>query len=440
MSRFKYSVGPWNVHEGADAYGPATRDTIPFEEKIKVFKEIGFDAIQFHDDDAVPNMNDLSEEEIIVEAKKVKALLDKYDLKAEFVAPRLWMDPRTIDGGFTSNSKEDRDFAIWRAYRSIDIAKALGCDKIVLWLAREGTICYEDMPRQYDNWEISNYYVDKKYVLDKVESIKQIEKDGGFGFEITRKYNESVIRQYVLLYPESRRIDIKNDIDWHENQVLLKAEFDVDIHSTRASYDVQFGNTERNTHQNTSWDAAKFEVCAQKWADLSEDDYGVSILNDCKYGHSIIGDHMTITMLKCGINPSTVDDHGQHLFTYSILPHTGDFKKGGTINEAILLNRPLVAFDSLGGGKLPESYSLVTCDKENIIVETVKQAENGDGIVVRLHDEWNRKASVTLKFGFDAKKVYITDMLENVIEEVPVTENTVKLNVSNFEIVTLLIR
>ena len=143
MSRFKYSVGPWNVHEGADAYGPATRETIPFEEKIKTFKEMGFDAIQFHDDDAVPNMNNMTETEIIDEAKKVKALLDKYDLKAEFVAPRLWMDPHTIDGGFTSNSKEDREFAMWRAYRSIDIANALGCDKLVLWLAREGTICYE---------------------------------------------------------------------------------------------------------------------------------------------------------------------------------------------------------------------------------------------------------------------------------------------------------
>ena len=143
MSRFKFSVGPWNVHEGADAYGPATRETIPFEEKIKKFKEIGFDAIQFHDDDAVPNMNELSEAEIIAEAKKVKALLDKYDLKAEFVAPRLWMDPHTTDGGFTSNSKEDRDFALWRAFRSIDIANALGCDKVVLWLAREGTLCYE---------------------------------------------------------------------------------------------------------------------------------------------------------------------------------------------------------------------------------------------------------------------------------------------------------
>ena len=140
---FKYSVGPWNVHEGADTYGPATRETISFEDKIRQFKEIGFDAIQFHDDDAVPNMNNMTEAEIIEEAKKVKALLDKYELKAEFVAPRLWMDPRTIDGGFTSNSDSDRDFAIWRALRSIDIANALGCDKIVLWLAREGTICFE---------------------------------------------------------------------------------------------------------------------------------------------------------------------------------------------------------------------------------------------------------------------------------------------------------
>ena len=143
MSKFKYSVGPWNVHEGADAYGPATRETIPFEEKLKKFKEIGFDAIQFHDDDVVPNINNYTEEEIIEEAKKVKALLDKYDLKAEFVAPRLWMDPHTTDGGFTSTNEEDREYAMWRAYRSIDIARALDCDLIVLWLAREGTLCAE---------------------------------------------------------------------------------------------------------------------------------------------------------------------------------------------------------------------------------------------------------------------------------------------------------
>jgi xylose isomerase len=143
MSKFKFTVGPWNVHTGADSYGPETRKAIDLENKFARFAELGFSAVQFHDDDAVPNMNNLTEEEIKAEARKVKAMLDKYGLAAEFVAPRLWMDPHTTDGGFTSTSEKDREFAMWRAYRSIDIARELGCDLIVLWLAREGTLCAE---------------------------------------------------------------------------------------------------------------------------------------------------------------------------------------------------------------------------------------------------------------------------------------------------------
>lgn len=143
MSKFKFSVGPWNVHSGTDAFGPAVRKEISLEEKIRRFKELGFDAVQFHDDDAVPEMNSMTEKQIKSAASELKGLLDKYGMKAEFVAPRLWMDGRTTDGGFTSNDKGDREFAIWRAYRSIDIAKEFGCDKIVLWLAREGTLCAE---------------------------------------------------------------------------------------------------------------------------------------------------------------------------------------------------------------------------------------------------------------------------------------------------------
>ena len=143
MSKFKFTVGPWNVHTGADSYGPETRKAIDLENKFARFAELGFSAVQFHDDDVVPNMNNLSEEEIKAEARKVKAMLDKYGLKAEFVAPRLWMDPHTTDGGFTSTSEKDREFALWRAYRSIDIARELDCDLIVLWLAREGTLCAE---------------------------------------------------------------------------------------------------------------------------------------------------------------------------------------------------------------------------------------------------------------------------------------------------------
>ena len=121
MSQFKFSVGPWNVHSGADSYGPATRAEISFEEKVKRFSEMGFSAVQFHDDDAVPDINNYSEAEIIEKAKEVKVILDKYKMAAEFVAPRLWMDSHTIDGGFMSSFEEDREYAMWRAYRSIDI-------------------------------------------------------------------------------------------------------------------------------------------------------------------------------------------------------------------------------------------------------------------------------------------------------------------------------
>ena len=143
MSKFKFSVGPWNVHTGADSYGPETRQPVDLETKFAKFAELGFSAVQFHDDDAVPNLNNMTEEEIKEYARGVKKLLDKYGQAAEFVSPRLRKDPHTRDGGFTSTCKEDREFALWRAYRSIDIANELGTDLIVLWLAREGTLCAE---------------------------------------------------------------------------------------------------------------------------------------------------------------------------------------------------------------------------------------------------------------------------------------------------------
>ncbi len=140
---FRFSFGPWNIHEGADPFGPMVRKSIEFNNKLQTYKQLGFDGVQFHDDDAVPNMNELSQGEIIAEAKAVKAKLDAHGLTAEFVAPRLWEDPRTIDGGYTSNDPQCRKYALERSKRCIDIAKALGSNNIVLWLAREGTYIRE---------------------------------------------------------------------------------------------------------------------------------------------------------------------------------------------------------------------------------------------------------------------------------------------------------
>ncbi|MBN1555220.1 MAG: TIM barrel protein [Phycisphaerae bacterium] len=140
---YVFSFGPWNIHEGADPFGPTVRESIPFNTKLAEYKKLGFDGVQFHDDDAVPKMNDLSKDQIIAEATAVKKKLDEHGLKAEFVAPRLWEDPRTIDGGYTSNDPACRQYAIDRSLRCIDIAKALGTDLIVFWLAREGTYIRE---------------------------------------------------------------------------------------------------------------------------------------------------------------------------------------------------------------------------------------------------------------------------------------------------------
>jgi len=140
---YRFSFGPWNIHEGADPFGPTVRRGITFAKKLKLYKKLGFDAVQFHDDDAVPDMNKLGPREINKQARDVRKMLDEEGLAAEFVAPRLWEDPQTIDGAYTSNDAEARQYAKDRSRRCIDIAAALDSKLIVLWLAREGTYIRE---------------------------------------------------------------------------------------------------------------------------------------------------------------------------------------------------------------------------------------------------------------------------------------------------------
>ncbi|MDR3225509.1 MAG: TIM barrel protein [Clostridiales Family XIII bacterium] len=184
MATFKFTVGPWNVHEGHETFGPGIRPEVPFETKIRKFAEIGMDGVQFHDDDAVPDMNNLSDDAIIARAKEVKALLDEQGLFAEFVAPRLWFDKRTNDGGYTASLDEDYEFAIWRSLRSVDIARALGTDKVQLWLAREGTLCAES-----------------KNPVEKIRKLAHafntiLEYDPGIKILVEPKPNEPIDRSY----------------------------------------------------------------------------------------------------------------------------------------------------------------------------------------------------------------------------------------------------
>ncbi|MBN2210255.1 MAG: TIM barrel protein [Sedimentisphaerales bacterium] len=182
---FRFTFGPWNIHEGADPFGPKVRESIEFGKKLKLYKELGFDGVQFHDDDAVPDMNKLSNEQIVKAAKAVKAKLDEHGLIAEFVAPRLWEDPRTIDGGYTNNDPACRQYAIDRSLRAVDIANALGAKLMVLWLAREGTYIREAK--------------DSKVAVDRiVEAINAIlVHDPDIKIAIEPKPNEPMDQTYI---------------------------------------------------------------------------------------------------------------------------------------------------------------------------------------------------------------------------------------------------
>ncbi len=293
---------------------------------------------------------------------------------------------------------------------------------------------FEDYPRKYDAWEITSYYKQKMWLADDVQKVKLLED----GIRVERKYRNSTIIQDISLKPGSKKIDFATTVDWHEDHVLLKAAFPVDIHSRNATYDIQFGNLERPTHKNTSWDAAKFEVCAHKWADLSEGNYGVSILNDCKYGYSIEENVMKISLLKAATYPYPEADRGLHQFTYSVYPHKGDYRVGNTVREGYLLNTPLqAAFMDANDATLADDYTMIRCDKENVLIETIKKAEEDESIIVRLYETYNQKAEVLLTPAFDYQEVYLCDMLERNIRPLEIVDGQVKLAVKNFEIVTL---
>jgi len=297
---------------------------------------------------------------------------------------------------------------------------------------------FEDFPRDYDNWEISDYYKQKMWVLDGDAVIEPAFDGSRAGFKVTKTYMHSVICQNIWLYSDSRRIDFETEIDWHEHHQILKAAFPLDVLASTATYDIQFGHVSRPTHENTSWDKAKFEVYGHKWVDISEPGYGVSLLNDCKYGHNTEGSTLKITMLKSGTYPNPEADQGLHTFTYSLLPHEGDFRSAGIIREAYNLNQPLLTSPVTGErGDLPVSFSLVSCDKESVIVETVKKAEADNGMIVRMYEAFGGRTNATVQVAPGFKKAYLCDLMENALEELPLHENSLSLNLSNFEIVTV---
>lgn len=286
------------------------------------------------------------------------------------------------------------------------------CNRDVLEKGGRGNLLtlYKDRPVNYDAWDIDIYY--EKAILETASAVKVESIPGGYvrsGLKFTLKVGVSEIVQNIYLACNSKRIDFQTKVDWKERHKMLRVSFATDIRSERANYDIQYSYMHRNTHRNTSWDRAKFEVVAHRYADLSENEYGVAILNDCKYGHKIVDNVLDLNLLRSPTEPDPDADLGVHEFTYCLLPHKGHLTDSSVMAEGAMLNMGVTVFDGFGK---PKYQVPCTIESDGISMEVLKKAEKENCLVVRLVETKGHTSKGVLKMNLPKAELVETNLLE----------------------------
>jgi alpha-mannosidase len=300
---------------------------------------------------------------------------------------------------------------------------------------------FEDKPMAFDAWDIDIYYQEKmREIGELVESV--VEEEGPLRgvLRLEWRYSDSTISQRLTIYRRSPRIDFRTVVDWQEQQTLLKVAFPLNVRATRATFEIQFGAIERPTHWNTSWDYARFEQVGHKWVDLSEGNYGVALLNDCKYGHDVKDNVLRLTLIKSAVRPDPEADRGRHDFTYSLLPHQGNWQQGRVVGEAYALNYPSLPLLVEPAGRqpaLPAHYSFAAVDSDHVIIESIKKTEEGDAWIVRLYEcKQFRSQAVTLTFGQTLRRAVACNLIEEDESDVAYDGRRLTFAIGPFEIKT----
>ncbi len=298
---------------------------------------------------------------------------------------------------------------------------------------------FEDKPKsRHEAWDIDIFYTEKKEEASELIRVETTEC--GPLAAIVRfewKYRRSTVTQEMVLYADDRRIDFRTRVDWQERRKLLKVAFPLRIRATEATYDIQFGNVKRPTHWNTSWDYARFETVGHQWADLSERGYGVSLMNDCKYGYDVKDHVMRLTLIKSAMVPDPTADQGEHEFTYSLFPHAGDWYEGGTVPAAWSLNNPLTFAD---GRPSKDSFSLFRPSCDHVMIDAVKKAEDrDDAYVLRVHEFAGIRGAVDIASDARIESWQECDLLERPIGDVQ-DKASIRVSIKPYEIRTFIVR
>ncbi len=289
---------------------------------------------------------------------------------------------------------------------------------------------YEDLPGKYDAWDIVATYVDREFTTKpgKIESIAA--GDVFTTVALTKTVGKSLIKQNINLYNKLDRIDFDTFIHWNEQEKLLKVGFDVDVKAQKFTRDIAYATIESSNYRHNPYDKAKFEVSAHNFIDMSEDGYGVSILNDCKYGYEVNEQRMIITLLKAPMNPDPKSDRGDHYFTYSLYPHKGNWKDCDSLTRGLEFNNPMKAVEIKKSANGAKEASFVSVSAPNVPLEALKKCEDENAYIIRFVEKTGRRTDVDVKLFSEIASVSECDLLER--NDVPVV--TFKGNVLSFEI------
>ncbi len=311
-------------------------------------------------------------------------------------------------------------------------------DREVLADGQTGNVfqMYKDQPGKYDAWDIVAAYMDYELPIP-ADGCLTIDETGPLrvALRLERPLRESKLVQRISLEAGSRELRFETKVQWVERQTLLKVGFPVAVNSLQATYDMAYGNLTRPTHSNTSYDEARFEVPGFKWMDISEADYGVTLMNDCKYGHEARGHLMRLTLLKGPVYPDPESDMEDHFFTYAIRPHQGSWRTAGIVQEALNLNAPCMVLPTETAG--PQAFSWMAADTDHVTLEAVKRSEDGKHLIVRLAEQFNSRGPVVLTFDRPPTAAWSCNIMEESEAELSIHGNSVTVPVKPFEVVTL---
>lgn len=297
-------------------------------------------------------------------------------------------------------------------------------------------VIYEDKPKEYDAWDVEIYHLEKRREVGEVRALRIVETHplrATVELEIGISERASLV-QRVSLSADSPRLDFETEADWNECEQFLKVEFPLSIRSDHATYEIQFGHVRRPTHLNTSWDFARFEVSAHRWADLSEPGFGVALLNDSKYGYACHANVLRLSLLRAPKVPDDTADMGRHRFRYALFPHAHGPQLGGVVRESAVFNQPLQIIDGLPRA---DSTGYFSVDNPAVVLDTIKKAEDSDAVVVRLYESHGAPQTARLRMPGKIVSARRVNLLEEDGAAVPAEDDGIALNLRPFELVTL---